>query len=81
MLAYAHAAIPSANSILDQVVPLPAGQHTDGETAQLVVADDVVLLANVSGLHEPLRDLGMATALLGLLYLIDARAIYENEPL
>ena len=58
MLAYAHVAIPSANSGPDQVASLSAGQHTDGETAQLVVADDVVLLANLSGLDEPLRDFG-----------------------
>jgi hypothetical protein len=58
MLAYAHPAIPSANPVLDQVVPLPAGQHADGETTQLVVADDVVLLANLSGLDEALRDFG-----------------------
>ena len=66
MLADAHAAIPRAGPVLDQVVPLPAGQHTDGETAQLVVADDVVLLATSAASTSRFVILGMATALLGL---------------
>jgi hypothetical protein len=58
MLAQAHAAVARTDPVLNDVVALPAGQDADGEAAQLVVTDNVVLLANLGDLDEPLGDLG-----------------------
>ena len=56
--AEAHASVALASPVLNDVGAPAAGQDTDGEAFQLVVADDVVAGPNLGGLDEPFGYLG-----------------------